>query len=323
MPNDQNGAAFDASALHPLLPKALLGDVQSVTPISMGLSGAGVYAVTAANSEYVLRVQSKGTGDSFWNQQLLILRRAAEREVAPRIVHVDEDARAVVSARVAGVPLPAALANPAHRGAAVADVVERLRALHAIDKSGIEERNAVDFGRMVWQQQRQRSAFPTWASDLGPAFDDVATVLARDTRRVVSHNDVNPGNVLWDGTRTWLVDWEVAGLGHPYYDLAAFATFLGLDAETAHGLLAQQEQTSVDDEARATFAVLRQLVALAIGNVFLSLVPDLTILPAPTRADAPTLLDCRTAMRSGALDLQTPRGQAMLGLAFLRIATEN
>jgi aminoglycoside phosphotransferase (APT) family kinase protein len=147
-------------------------------------------------------------------------------------------------------------------------------------------------------------------------------MLASDTRRVVSHNDVNPGNVLWDGTRSWLVDWEVAGLGHPYYDLAAFVTFLGVDTERGHELLALQEQASLDDRERETFAALRRLVALAVGYVFLSMVPDLSIFVAATRDAAPTLARCGAAIRARELDLQTPRGQAMFGLAFLRIATE-
>jgi aminoglycoside phosphotransferase (APT) family kinase protein len=56
--------------------------------------------------------------------------------------------------------------------------------------------------------------------------DEISVTLARDPRRVVSHNDVNPGNILWDGAHAWLVDWEVTGLGHPYYDLATLALFL-------------------------------------------------------------------------------------------------
>jgi Ser/Thr protein kinase RdoA (MazF antagonist) len=137
----------------------------------------------------------------------------------------------------------------------------------------------------------------------------------------VSHNDVNPGNVLWDGERTWLVDWEVAGLGHPYYDLAAFVSFLDLDADAAHRLLEMQEQRLLDDESRTTFAALRQLVALAIGCVFLRMVPELSEHTAPTRGDAPTLAACRAEMRAGTLDLQTAHGRAALGLAFLRLGT--
>ena len=314
--------SFDRAEVLRVIPSAIIGEVTAITPIGMGLSGAGVYAVTSDRGEYVLRVQGAGVGDDFWSQHVRILRRAAARGVAPAIVHVDEDARAMISVRVAGVPLPAALADPSQRERAIIDVVTRLRALHEIDPTNIEERDGVGFARGIWEMQRRRAGFPAWAADVGSAFDDIAEVLARDTRRVVSHNDVNPGNVLWDGTRAWLVDWEVAGLWHPYYDLAAFVTFLAMDAERGYSLLALQEGAPVDAAARETFAAMRQLVALAVGSIFLSMVPDLSILSAPTRAEAPTQAECAAARRRGEIDLQTAMGRARFGLAFLRTATE-
>jgi aminoglycoside phosphotransferase (APT) family kinase protein len=315
--------SFDRAELLRVMPVAVIGEVSAITPIRMGLSGAGVYAVTSDRGEYVLRVQDSGTDDSFWSQHLLILRRAAERGVAPPVVHVDEDARAVLSVRVAGVPLPAVLGDPSQRQRAIQDVVARVRSLHEIDRTGIDERDGVGFARGVWEQQGRRAGFPTWAAGASSAFDHIAAVLARDPRRVVSHNDVNPGNVLWDGTRAWLVDWEVAGLWHPYYDLAAFVTFLALDAERGYDLLALQEGSAVDAKARETFAAMRQLVALAVGSIFLSMVPDLSMVSAPAREDAPTQAECGAAMRRGEFDLQTPAGRARFGLAFLRTAMES
>jgi aminoglycoside phosphotransferase (APT) family kinase protein len=300
----------------------MLGDVGSVTPIRMGLSGAGVYSVISARGEYILRVQGAEVDAGFWAQQLLIWRRAAERDIAPPILHVDESHHAVLSARVQGVPLPAALADPSRRATAVADVVRQIRATHAIDPSGVVERDGIAYARSVWETQQRRAGFPKWANGVGDALDAIAAVLARDPRRVVSHNDVNPSNVLWDGARTWLVDWEVAGLNHPYYDLAAFASFLDLGADAAYALLEMHEQSPIDDAARATFTALRQLVALAVGCVFLSLVPDLTERTAQTRTDAPTLAACYAEMRTGKLDLQTPPGRTAFGLAFLRVGTE-
>lgn len=314
-------APIDPATLRHLLPEQHVGDVTSVTPIRMGLSGAGVYAVTSSRGEYILRV-SGAQGDRYWEQQLRILRGAAERGVAPPVVHVDEVARAVVSARVQGAPFFVALVNPAQRGPAIASLVEQLRVLHAMDPSGVEERDIVGYARVTWEAQRTRPGFPGWAAGVGAAFDAIASVLARDQRRVVGHNDVNPANVLWDGARAWLVDWDVAGLGHPYYDIATFATLVNLDAEAAHGLLSMQEQAPLDEAARATFAVLRELVALAIGSVFLSFVPDLSVASAPTRADAPTLAAFYAAVGAGELDMHTPRGQAMMGLAMLRLGTE-
>ena len=37
------------------------------------------------------------------------------------------------------------------------------------------------------------------------------------------HNDMLPANVLDDGERVWLVDWEYAGIGHPLFDIAMFS----------------------------------------------------------------------------------------------------
>ena len=37
------------------------------------------------------------------------------------------------------------------------------------------------------------------------------------------HNDMLPANVLDDGKRIWIVDWEYAGIGHPLFDLATFS----------------------------------------------------------------------------------------------------
>lgn len=288
----------------------------------MGLSGARVYTLTSARGEYVLRVQGAQADDSFWAQQLLIWKRAAEREVAPAIVYIDERQRAVISTRIGGLPLPSALTDPSLRGLAIADVVRQLRSTQEIDPTGVGERDGPAFARAVWEEQRGRAGFPAWTAGVGDTLAAIAAVLARDARRVVSHNDVNPGNVLWDGARTWLVDWEVAGLNHPYYDLASFVSFLDLGADAAYALLEVQEQSPLDDAARATFTALRQLVALAIGCVFLSLVPDLTERTARTRTDAPTLAACYAEMRTGGLDLQTPRGRAAFGLAFLRIGTD-
>jgi len=237
--------------------------------------------------------------------------------VAPAIVHVDEAARAIVSVRVAGAPLPAALADPAQRGPAVGSLIAQLRALHRLDATDIDERDPLAHARKEHAAQRMRPGFPVWAAALDPFFDAIEAALARDPRRVLSHNDLNPNNVLWDGARAWLVDWEVAGLTHPFYDLAVLAMFLQLDDAVAKGLLAQVEGRPVDADERAIFAALRQLAALLCGLLFASMVPDLALLPAR----APTLAEFYAELRAGTLDLQDQRGQAAFALALLRVGT--
>jgi aminoglycoside phosphotransferase (APT) family kinase protein len=310
-------SAQDRSALVRLLPEDRIGVVERVEPITLGLSGACVYAVTASGGSFVLRVQARDVDEGSFARQLRVLRRAADAGVAPALVHVDEAARAVISVRAPGLPVAAALADPAQRGPVFTSVVDRLRTLHALDPSGVAERDPLLYTRAAWEAGRGRPGFPPWAAPLPSMLEAIAGTLADDPRRVVSHNDLNPGNVLWDGTRAWLVDWEVTGLGHPYFDLATLALFLLLGDDVAFELAARHDGAPLDERSRASFRALRQLVAVLCGLTFLGLVDDLGVRPAPKLEDAPSLGDCYAAMRAGELALQSPRGRASMGLALL------
>src|SRR3569623_89565 len=245
------------------------------------------------------------------------LARVADAGSAPASVHVERPARAIVSVRVAGRPRGAALADPAQRPHALASVVDGLRTLHALDPAGVVTSDPIGYARAAFQASCARPGFPAWAAALEPAIDVAAAALARDRRRTVSHNDVNPGNILWDGARAWLVDWEMAGLNHPHYDLAVFAMFLRLDEDSAFGLAARHDGAPLDPPAGATFRSLRRLAAALCGLTFLRLVDALTVRPSPTRADAPSLGDCYAAMRAGQFDLRVPRDRASFALALL------
>ena len=54
---------------------------------------------------------------------------------------------------------------------------------------------------------------------------------------VLTHHDVWPNNVIDDGDRLWLVDWEFAGAGDGMFDLATVARAANLDTDGEHALL--------------------------------------------------------------------------------------
>ena len=54
---------------------------------------------------------------------------------------------------------------------------------------------------------------------------------------VTCHNDLLAANFIDDGERIWIVDWEYAGMGDPFFDLANFAVNNGLDEEGERVLL--------------------------------------------------------------------------------------
>ncbi len=54
---------------------------------------------------------------------------------------------------------------------------------------------------------------------------------------VTCHNDLLAANFIDDGQRLWIVDWEYAGMGDPFFDLANFSVNNGLDADGESALL--------------------------------------------------------------------------------------
>ena len=61
--------------------------------------------------------------------------------------------------------------------------------------------------------------------------------LRRAAPSVTCHNDLLAANFIDDGERVWVVDWEYAGMGDPFFDLANFAVNNGLDEDGESALL--------------------------------------------------------------------------------------
>ena len=60
-----------------------------------------------------------------------------------------------------------------------------------------------------------------------PALLATAADLERDVgpiNLVYAHNDLLPGNLLDDGERLWIIDWDYAGFNSPLFDLANLAS---------------------------------------------------------------------------------------------------
>lgn len=314
-------ATLLASEIARLLPESIVGTTVSIEPIVTGQSGARLFGVRTTRGELVLRIAPEREAGEHWDNQLRIQKRAAACGVAPRIVHIDEAARATVSVRIAGLSLVSALADPHVRIAVAASMAAQVRTLHALDSAGIAERDPLAYAREQLTGLRTRVGFPAWAGDLEAALSDIEATLARDGRRVVSHNDLNLGNVIWDGTRAWLIDWGQAGLAHPFYDLAVMTLCLQLDDATAHRLFVLEHDhgrdaktSSLDAREREAFAAGRRLAMLFYGIVNSSLLPDLRLLPASPLSVAA----CYAERYAGRLNLDDVHDRAMFAAALLR-----
>lgn len=301
-----------------LLPADRFGNVLSTKSFPHGLSGAAVYDVSTDAGDFVVRILVDASLEE-WQRRISLLRVVADAALAPKLVWVDEGERAIVSPKIAA-HLSTALSDPAVRPHAIASAVDVLARLHRLAATTFPPVDPVAVARTLWQQQSAKSHFPAWALPAVALIDRAAALLDADPRRVPSHNDMNPTNVLWDGTRAWLVDWDVSGLNHPYYDLAVLAMFLRLDDALALDLLTRQEKSTITPAQAETFRALRKLGAIFCGTTFFLLAGDLAS-TVPQRLDeTPTLLQLYARLRTGELALRSPVGQGMFGAAMLKDA---
>jgi len=305
--------------LEACLPPHLQGS-STITRIAAGLSGAGVYRVEVASQTFVLKVGVDTEPFTSWERRARILAVAAEAGVAPLVVHVDEDRRAVLSAFVIDRSFPALYANPSTRERAIELLGGLLRRVHELpippDTPSVDQRDVL---ASVWSKVSGAFTVPAFARD---AIERVLAEKAPPQERssVLSHNDVNPTNLTYDGERLMLLDWDSAGANDPLYDLAAISVFLRMDAAACRALLEAHDGGSIA-ELPARFAYDQRFVAVFCGAVFLHLARHgghAGALPEETLEATPSLGDLYARMRTGTFNVGSPAGQWAFGLALIK-----
>lgn len=76
--------------------------------------------------------------------------------------------------------------------------------------------------------------------DQFPRLTSIAAQLEQDVgdiSLVFGHNDLLPANLLNDGERLWLIDWDYAGFNSPLFDLGGLASNCGMNAQQENDML--------------------------------------------------------------------------------------
>lgn len=305
--------------LEECLPAALRGPTTTLARMASSFSGAGVYRVDAAGRAFVLKIAREDQPFDDWRRNVDALRLAAKASLAPEVVHVDEARRAVLSAHVVDRSFPALYLNPATHEAAIALLGRTVRAVHDLPApTGVAPKDPRQTLSETWSRLASGPALPSFVGEA--ALRVLAEPEpARERPPVLSHNDVHPANLVYDGEKLLLVDWDTAGPNDPLYDLATISVFLRMDGATCQRLLAAYEGGPVG-ALPARFVYSQRLVAVLCGATFLTMAlrnghaGD----PAETIESAPTLVQFYQRLRAGTVNPATGEGQWSFGLALVK-----
>jgi aminoglycoside phosphotransferase len=240
---DRNGVSCLGSALHRIMrPPSevidavgdLLGDLRAgPEPLGGGITNHN-WRATFGDHEVVLRVAGRQT-------DLLGIDRATERAateaaaalgIAPEVLGFLPEHGCLVTRFVAGDPVDgAALRGPD----CIRAIARELRAFHDGGPTLAVPFDVPVLARDYLATTRAHgSRVPPGADDAAALARRIAGAVGRDGEHapVPCHDDLLAANLLRDGDRLWIVDWEYAGMGDRYFDLGNLSINNGFgDAE--------------------------------------------------------------------------------------------
>ncbi|PKN54197.1 MAG: phosphotransferase [Deltaproteobacteria bacterium HGW-Deltaproteobacteria-14] len=294
------------AAVRAAFPSASL---DSLAPLAGGLSGTPLYSFAVGDRRYVVRHVDRTRPFDDPVRQFACMTLAAERGVAPAVHHADPDSGVCITDYVAAAPDRAWLRTPD----GVARVARLIRRLH--DGPPFDPFIAVPhaIGTML-DELAAADAAPAPLLALRAALPDIAATLARHATQAPCHYDLNPGNLLCDGDRVWLVDWELAGAGDPFHDLGTLSVFGLLTPEHRERLLdAYLDRTpTAAERARLHLARLQALVFYA------AIFPHQALgrghrAALPAAAEVPTLAAFYATLRPTAAGSTSPLDPVHMG----------
>jgi aminoglycoside phosphotransferase (APT) family kinase protein len=289
--------------------------ITAVTPLADGISGAAAFRFETGSRRYVVRIE--GTPSPLRNpHQYTCLRMAADAGIAPRLHYVDEPGRVVVMDFVERRSLLTYPGGPVALAQALGELLARLQAASHFPCF-------VDYPDIVTRLFNHVRRAGLFAPGLLDAHAErlsrlAETYAAASVGLVSSHNDPVPQNILFDGVRLWLIDWESAYRNDPLVDVAILLDGVARSPELETALLQAWHGRKPDDGVLARLTLIRALVRLYYAGVMLSAAAAASPHAMPDAdLSAPTLALFRQSIQTGRLEPGSRESFLVRGKMFL------
>lgn len=244
---------------------------EDIAVVSGGHTNSLVFRIVVSGTAYLLKIIVRAEDPTRHYESM---RAAAEVGLAPRVLYTDVENRISITDFVKTRPLSMEEA----RGR----MPEVLRKLHGLPPFGRAPFNTTcTFLLNNWpktdpflEKFRTMNLLPP--REIEEFFDRYAELASiypyGDGEMVASHNDLfKPDNILFDGERVWLVDWEAAFLNDRYADLAVVANQLVTSEAQEREFLRAYFGAEPSGYQGARLHLMRQLAHLFYAMGFLTL----------------------------------------------------
>lgn len=291
-------------------------DITNVSLLSGGLSGSAVYKIELEGKAYTLKLNTVGIETV---KTPKALEQAATAGIAPKLYYDNQIEGIIISDFVDNQPIR----NVFEPDKLITELANTIKSIHAIETNGEGAHLFETLDGLI-------AGFKQAGKFSGSVFDECfqqyeilkAKFQLAAADLVFSHNDLNPNNILCDGNKLWIIDWDVAYPNNRYIDLANVANFFVHTPDQEKAFLKVYFGNDANDQQMARFFAMRQICRIVYAMLMFQIVAQSK--PADYEhsqdmegIDMPTF---GALMGEGKVSLAEYDGQLMYGKALLNTA---
>ncbi len=240
--------------------------IDEAEPMTAGRTNSLVYRVVVRGVSYLLKIIERQEDPT---RHYACMRAAAEAGLAPRVIYTQVGDRLSLTEFVR--------AERVSRSEALPRLGRTLRKLHALPPFPQAPFNTTC--TFLLSAGAGRDGFVASAAKLFPEEDRtqllelyqelVASYSTREEDLVACHNDLfKPDNMLFEGGKLWLVDWEAAFLNDRYAELAVVANQVVANGQDEDALLQEYFGRAPREEERSRLRRMQRLARVFYALAF-------------------------------------------------------
>lgn len=291
-----------------------VSEFEDIGKITIGLSPDLVFRIVVQGKPYLLRIVTRNGVYCDPPHYFACMKTAADTGIAPHIWYMSTEDRILITDFIEARDFPISEAR--------VKLSALLRHLHSLPPFPPRV-NYLDAGDGWTKKFQAAQILPeSMTGELFQLYSKVINVYPRNSDDLVScHNDLKPENIIFDGDRAWLVDWEAAFLNDRYVDLGVIANFVVMSDDDEKDYLRNYFGEEANEYQRARFFLMRQVLHMNYFTLFMLL--GSAGKPVDLNMIKPGFREFHDGMWAGEIDLSDNKAKLQYAWAHMEQLVRN